>query len=47
MLMKGRDPQVERLVKELLILLKTNTPEMTPAPAKEDRTAKGLNKKDK
>ncbi len=45
MLMKGRDLQVERLVKELLIMLKTNTPEMTPAPAKEDRTAKGLMEK--
>ncbi len=45
LLMKGRDPQIERLVDELMKMLKTNTPKMTPAPAKEDRTAKGLKKK--
>ncbi len=44
-LMIGEDPQIERLVEELMNRLKTNTPKMTPAPAKEDRTAKGLNKK--
>jgi len=44
-LMKGEDPQIERLVNELMKMLKTNTPKMTPAPEKEDRTAEGLNKK--
>jgi len=42
--MKGRDPQIEKLVDELLKLLKMEKPVMTPAPAKEDRTAKGLKK---
>ncbi len=45
-LMKGRDPQIERVVSELLKLLKTEKPVMTPAPPKEDRTAKGLSKKE-
>ena len=45
MLVKGRDPQMERVVEEVLKLLKTNPPKMTPAPPLEDRTAKGLNKK--
>ncbi|MEN8120250.1 MAG: PDZ domain-containing protein [Bacteroidota bacterium] len=44
-LVKGRDPQIERVVKEVLELLKTNPPKMTPAPALEDRTPKGLNSK--
>ena len=45
MLVKGRDPQMERVVEEVLKLLKTNPPRMTPAPPLEDRTAKGLNTK--
>ncbi|MBN2092054.1 PD40 domain-containing protein [candidate division KSB1 bacterium] len=44
-LVKGRDPQMERVVDEVLKLVKTNPPRMTPAPALEDRTAKGLNLK--
>jgi len=41
-LMQGRDPQVERVVKEVLNLLETQSPEMTPAPEREDRTAGDL-----
>ncbi len=44
-MVKGRDPQIERVVQEVLKLLKTNPPKMTPAPALEDRTSKGLNSK--
>ncbi len=44
-MVKGRDPQIERVVEEVLKLLKTNPPKMTPAPALEDRTSKGLNNK--
>jgi len=43
-MMQGRDPQIERVVEEVLNLLKTNSPKMTPAPAREDRTAEGLSK---
>lgn len=45
MLVKGRDPQMERVVKEVLQLLKTNPPKKTPAPKLENRTAEGLKKK--
>ncbi len=41
-LVQGRDPQIEKVVEEVLKLLKTNPPKMTPAPPFEDRTAKGL-----
>lgn len=41
-LIQGRDPQVERVVEELMKLLETAPPKMTPAPAREDRTAKEL-----
>ncbi len=41
-LVKGRDPQVEKVVEEVLKLLEKNTPEITPPPAMEDRTAQGL-----
>ncbi|MEM8525010.1 MAG: PDZ domain-containing protein [Bacteroidota bacterium] len=44
-LMQGRDPQMERVVEEVMKNLKANPPKMTPAPAREDRTAKGLNGK--
>jgi tricorn protease len=44
-LVQGRDPQIEKVVAEVLMLLKTNPPKMTPAPPFEDRTAKGLKKK--
>ena len=45
MLMKNRDPQMEKVVAEVMKLLKKNPPERTPAPALEDRTAKGLRSK--
>ena len=45
MLMKGRDPQVEKVVEEVLKLTKAEKHKMTPAPPLEDRTAKGLQKK--
>ncbi len=41
-LVQGRDPQIERVVEEVLKLLEANPPKMTPAPPFEDRTAKGL-----
>ncbi len=41
-LARGRDPQIEKVVEEVLKLLKTSPPAMTPAPPLEDRTAKGL-----
>jgi len=44
-LMQGRDPQVEKVVIEVMKLLKKNPPRRTPAPPLEDRTAKGLKKK--
>ena len=42
LLMQGRDPQMERVVEEVLKLLENHPPKMTPAPAPEDRTAPGL-----
>ena len=36
-----------KVVEEVLKLLKTNPPKMTPAPPLEDRTAKGLQAKEK
>ncbi len=42
LLMEGRDPQMERVVSEVLKLLETNPPMKTPAPDLEDRTAEGL-----
>jgi tricorn protease len=44
LLMKGRDPQMEKVVDEVLKLTKDNKHLMTPAPPLEDRTAKGLQK---
>jgi tricorn protease len=41
-LMKGRDPQMEKVVEEVLKLVKENKHIMTPAPPLEDRSAKGL-----
>ena len=41
-MMQGRDPQLERVVREVLNNLEGNPPEMTPAPPYEDRTADGL-----
>jgi tricorn protease len=45
LLVKGRDPQIEKTVEEVLKLVKTISSEITPAPPLEDRTAKGLNTK--
>jgi len=42
LLMQGRDPQMERVVEEVLKTLESNPGEMTPAPPYEDRTARGL-----
>jgi tricorn protease len=44
-LMQGRDPQMERVVTEVLKMLNDNPPRITPPPALEDRTAEGQNKK--
>jgi tricorn protease len=44
-LLKGRDPQMEKVVEEVLKLTKENKHIMTPAPPLEDRSAKGLRKK--
>ena len=44
MLMQGRDPQVERVVEEVMKKMDPAKPKMPPAPAKEDRTAEGLKK---
>jgi tricorn protease len=41
-LMQGRDPQMEKVVEEVLKLVKENKHLMTPAPPLEDRSAKGL-----
>ena len=41
-LMKGRDPQMERVVEEVMKMVKANPPKMTPKPKTENRTAKGL-----
>ncbi len=43
-LMEGRDPQIERVVQEVMKNLEANPPKMTPAPPREDRTAKGLSR---
>lgn len=44
-MMDGKDPQLERLVEELMKMTKAQSSKMTPAPAYEDRTAKGMQKK--
>jgi len=44
-LLQGRDPQMEKVVEEVLKNLEKNPPQHTPPPAMEDRTAEGLNKK--
>jgi len=43
-LMQGGDPQMEKVVEVVMELVKENKHLMTPAPALEDRTAKGLKK---
>ena len=44
-LMQGRDPQIEKVVEEVMKLVKADPPRMTPAPPLEDRTAKGQRQK--
>ncbi|MBS0000471.1 MAG: PD40 domain-containing protein, partial [Cyclobacteriaceae bacterium] len=44
LLVQGRDPQIEKVVEEVLKLLKDNPPQATPPPLMEDRTAGGLGK---
>ena len=41
MLVQGRDPQLERVVEEVMRMLRENPPVMTPAPPLEDRWARG------
>ncbi len=41
-LVKGRDPQMERIVEEVLKMIPNHPSEGTPAPPLEDRTAEGL-----
>ncbi len=43
MLMKGRDPQMEKVVEEVMKMVDENSNKMTPAPPLEDRT--GANQK--
>jgi tricorn protease len=42
LLMQGRDPQMEKVVEEVLKSLEGNPTQMTPAPPYEDRTARGM-----
>ncbi len=42
LLVQGRDPQMERVVEEVMKLMPQQAPKMTPAPTAEDRTAEGL-----
>jgi tricorn protease len=42
LLVQGRDPQIERVVEEVMEMLRENPPVMTPAPPLEDRSARGL-----
>jgi tricorn protease len=44
MLVQGRDPQMEKVVTEVMKTVNTNPLKRTPPPAKEDRTAAGQNK---
>ncbi len=44
-LAKGHDPQIERVVEEIMKMLKTRPGRKTPAPPLEDRTAEGMRKK--
>ncbi|MCG8374345.1 MAG: S41 family peptidase, partial [Balneolales bacterium] len=42
LLMQGRDPQMEKVVEEVMKLLNDSSNQMTPAPRPDDRTARGL-----
>lgn len=45
LLVQGRDPQMERVVEEVMKLVRTKPFKQTPAPAMQDRTANGQEKK--
>lgn len=45
LLVQGRDPQMEKVVEEVMKLVNSNGSKRTPPPAMENRTAEGLNKK--
>ena len=45
-LMQGRDPQVERVVQEVMKMLEANPPMMTPKPASETRLPKDISGQD-
>jgi tricorn protease len=42
LIVQGRDPQMEKLVEEVMKLIATQPVKKTPPPAREDRTASGL-----
>ena len=42
LLMQNRDPQMEKVIEEVMKRLETNPKSSTPPPSKEDRTAQGL-----
>ncbi len=42
MLMEGRDPQMERVVEEVMKMMDESSNKMTPAPEPDDRSADGL-----
>ena len=44
-LVKGRDPQMEKVVEEVMKLVTASSNKMTPAPPLEDRSASGMKKK--
>ncbi len=45
LLVQGRDPQMEKVVDEVMKLVKVAPAKLTPAPKLEDRTARGQNKR--
>ena len=42
LLVQGRDPQIERVVQEVMEMVRESPPVMTPAPAPEDRSQRGM-----
>lgn len=44
LLIKGRDPQMEKVVEEVMKMVNEDSNRMTPAPPLEDRSAKGMKK---
>ncbi len=44
LLMQGRDPQMEKVVEEVMKLVNDSSNKMTPAPKPDDRTARGLSR---